>query len=47
MISVILATVIPAFSGIHNSFTQGIVGTAGPLDSRIHGNDGQGNLWAY
>ena len=47
MTPVILATVIPAFSGIHSSFTQGIVGTVAPLDSRIHSNDGQGNLWAY
>ena len=47
MIPVILATIIPAFSGIHSSFMQGIVGTVGSLDSRIHGNNGQGNPWAY
>ena len=47
MIPVILVTIIPAFSGIHSSFMQGIAGTVAPLDSRIHGNDGQGNLWAY
>ena len=47
MISVILATAIPAKAGIQEVHDSNNPLRKGAVDSCFRGNDGYGNLWAY